>query len=158
MSKTVFWILVVFLTAISLATVFLVGRQLWRKENIDYVVKIKKKEKDVKAAKLASRINHSGKEELLNNVIKLLQKNDQAALWYTMDKPTREVLLKKYDNDQQKAEKIFCDFMLKCAKDDWQKFRTAMLRNRIPGVYMVENEGKWFIVPTELLTGTNVDF
>jgi hypothetical protein len=158
MSKTVFWILIAVLTAIALGTVFVICRHLLRNENIDYVVKIKKKEKEVKAAKLANRINHSGKEELLNNTIKLLQKNDQAALWYVMDKPDREFLLKKYNNDQQKAEKIFCDFMLKCANDDWQKFRTAMLRNRIPGVYMVENEGKWFIVPAELLGRKNVDF
>ena len=158
MSKTVFAVLIALLTAIALTTVFIVCRQLFKQDQVDYVIKIKKKEKDVQAAKLANRMNHSGKEELLNDVIRLLQKNDQAGLWYAMAKPDREVLLKKYNNDQQKAEKTFCNFLLKCAKDDWQKFRMNLLQNRIPGIYMIDNDGKWFIVPVELLGRKTLDF
>ena len=150
MSRKVFWTLVILMTAAAAIIVFAVCRKFVDsgKPDADYVVKVTKKKQ---AAQAAAKLNHAEKEELINSVIRQIKKKDRSALWFAIRKTDREYLLKKYDKDQQKVEKLFMDLLIQCAGNDFEKFKQDMLRDRIREMRMINNEGKWFIVPIALL-------
>ena len=160
MSRKMFWTLVILLTATAAAIVIFVCSKFFRSGEPDavFVAKKTEKKKVVLAAQAAAKLNHAEKEELINSVIRQMKTGDQAALWFAIHKEDREFLLKKYGNDQQKVEKLFMDLLEQCAGNDFEKFKQAMLRDRIREMRMINNEGKWFIVPIALLGKRKIEF
>ena len=49
------------------------------------------------------------------------------------------------------------DLLVQCAGNDFEKFKQAMLRDRIVEMRMINNEGQWFIVPIALLGKREVE-